>query len=126
MVGWKDSNAAQHGTVEAPEAPKEEASVAQCGNAVNLFMLRVKTNMSWRHVNVFARLNPVSAMFLAGSGWRVLLVEIVGAVHSEEGNSHGLMWRAHKIDNKIDNCMQLITIDYNIYNRMQLSTNEIK
>ena len=70
MVGWKDSNAAQHGTVEAPEAPKEEASVGQCGNAgVNLFMLRVKTNMSWRHVNVFARLvrcfwlDPVGACF---------------------------------------------------------------
>ena len=49
-------------------------------------------------------------MFLAGSGWRVLLVEIVGAVHSEEGNSHGLMWSgAHKIDN----CMQLNTIECN-------------
>ena len=39
-----------------------------------------------------ARLVYASVMFLAGSGWRVLLVEVAGAVHSEEGNSHGLMW----------------------------------
>jgi hypothetical protein len=94
VVGWKDSNAAQHGTVEAPEAPKEEASVGQCGNAGETCQC----------------VCTASAMFLAGSGWRVLLVEIVGAVHSEEGNSHGLMWSgAHKIDN----CMQLNTIECN-------------
>ena len=45
--------------------------------------------MSWRHVS---RSCTASVMFLAGSGWRVLLVEVAGAVHSEEGNSHGLMW----------------------------------